>query len=53
MAAQQALETQDANLAMQVCQAIVQLAGGGAPAPAEAPGQPVYRKGGVLKYWKK
>lgn len=52
MACQQALETQDCNLAMQVCQAFMQLAGGGGePAPAEAPGQPVYRKGGKLSRW--
>lgn len=45
MAAQQALQTQDANLAMQVCQALVQMAGGG-EAPTEQ--EPVYRKGGIL-----
>lgn len=51
-AAAQAVQTQDAQLALQVCQALVQAAGGGAPqeAPAE---EPVYRKGGQLKYWKK
>lgn len=53
MACQQALETQDCNLAMQVIQAVMQMIGGGAPAPAEAPGEPVYRAGGRLKYWKK
>lgn len=51
-ACQQALESQDCNLAMQVCQALMQMAnGGGEPAPAEAPGQPVYRKGGRLSRW--
>lgn len=47
----QALQAQDCNAAMQVCEAFVQLIqqaqGGGAP--EEAPqGEPVYRKGGVL-----
>lgn len=52
MACQQAVETQDCNIALQVCQAILQMMGGGAPeAPAEAPGQPVYRKGGKLSRW--
>lgn len=46
MACQQALETQDCNLAMQVIQAVMQMIGGGAPAPAET--QPVYKKGGIL-----
>ena len=51
-ACQQALESQDCNLTMQVCQALLQMAGGGGePAPAEAPGQPVYRKGGRLSRW--
>lgn len=55
MACQQALETQDCNLAMQVCQAFLQLAGGGGePAPAAPEGQaPVYKMGGRLAYWKK
>lgn len=55
-ACQQALDTQDCQLAMQVCQAILQMMGGGAPAPEQAPpGQePVYRKGGrLLRYQKK
>lgn len=48
--AAQALQSQDCNAAMQVCQAFVQMLqqaqGGGA---AEQPqGEPVYRKGGVL-----
>lgn len=54
MACQQALETQDCNLAMQVLQAIMQMLGGGAPeaAPAAPEGQaPVYKKGGKLAGW--
>lgn len=49
--AQQALETQDCEAAMQVCEAFVQLlsqAGGGAPAPAPAEEEPVFRRGGRL-----
>lgn len=52
--AMQALQSQDCNAAMQVCEAFVQLVqqaqGGGAPeggAPAEQ-GEPVYRAGGRL-----
>ena len=55
-ACQQALETQDCQLAMQVMQAILQMAGGGAPeqAPAAPEGQePVYRKGGRLVKWQR
>ena len=50
MACQQALESQDCNLAMQVLQAIVQMLGGGAPeGPAVPQGQqPVFGKGGRL-----
>ena len=51
MACQQVLETQDCNLAMQVCQAILQMIGGGQEAPAEAPGAPVYKAGGKLSKW--
>ena len=53
MACQQALETQDCNLAMQVLQALVQMLGGGAPeGPAAPEGQaPVFRKGGKLAGW--
>lgn len=52
-AAAQAVQTQDANLALQVCQALVQMAGGGAQeAPAAPEGQqPVYKKGGKLSKW--
>lgn len=55
--AQQALQAQDCEIAMQVCQMLMELlAGGGAPAeaaPAEAApmpaeGEPVYRRGGRL-----
>ena len=55
MACQQALESQDCNLAMQVCQALMQMAGGGGePAPAAPEGQePVYRMGGKLSHWTK
>lgn len=45
-AAMAALESQDPNLAMQVCQMLLELVGatqGGAPQ-----GQPVFRKGGKL-----
>lgn len=50
--AQQAVQAQDCEIAMQVCQMLLELAGG-APAPAEgaaAPveGEPVYRNGGKL-----
>jgi len=38
MACQQALETQDCNLAMQVLQAIMQMLGGGAPEAAAPEG---------------
>ena len=54
MAAAQAVQTQDTQLALQVCQALVELAqgGGGEPAPAAPEGQaPVYRKGGRLVRW--
>ena len=54
--AQQAIQAQDCNIAMQVCQMLLELAGGGAPAeaapaeaaPAPAEGEPVYRRGGRL-----
>lgn len=45
-AAAQAVQTQDAQLALQVCQALVEMAGGGAP--QEAPAEPVYKRGGKL-----
>lgn len=43
-AAAQAVQTQDAQLALQVCQALVEMAG----APQEAPAEPVYKRGGKL-----
>lgn len=46
----QALQAQDCQMAMQVCEAFIQLiqqAQGGA-APAEPQGEPVFKKGGVL-----
>lgn len=54
--AQQALQAQDCQIAMQVCQMLLELAGGGVPAegapaeaaPAPAEGEPVYRRGGRL-----
>jgi hypothetical protein len=55
--AQQAVEAQDCEIAMQVCQMLLELAGGGAApaeaapaeaAPAPAEGEPVYRRGGRL-----
>ena len=55
-AAAQAVQTQDAQLALQVCQAIVQMAGGGAaPTEQAPPGQePVYKRGGrLIRFQKK
>lgn len=50
----QALQTQDCNLAMQFVQIVLQQLGGGGGEAAPAPeGQPVYKKGGRLSYWKK
>jgi len=43
-----ALQNQDCNLAMQVLQAIVEMLGGGAPAPEQAP---VYKMGGKFSHW--
>lgn len=48
-AAAQAVQTQDAQLALQVCQALVELAGGGGQAPQQ---EPVYKRGGKLAYFK-
>ena len=48
-AAAQAVQTQDGNFALQVCQALLEaMGGGGQPAPTE---QPVYGKGGRLVRW--
>lgn len=49
-ACQQALQSQDCELAMQVCNALLQMMGGGAPAAPEG-AQPVYGKGGRLVKW--
>ena len=55
--AQQAVQSQDCQIAMQVCQMLIQALGGGNPqtepqpqetTPAPAEGEPVYRKGGRL-----
>ena len=53
--AMQAVQSQDCQIALQVCQALAEMAGAGAqPAPeAAAPatpadGEPVYRTGGIL-----
>lgn len=55
--AQQAVQGQDCEMAMQVCQMLIEaLGGGGGPqeaapqetAPAPAEGEPVYRRGGRL-----
>lgn len=53
MACQQALETQDCNLAMQVLQAIMQMLGGGGAPEAAAPegAAPVYKMGGKFSKW--
>lgn len=45
-AAQEALQAQDCQLAMQVLQALLQQVG--EAAPAQPQGEPVYRKGGQL-----
>lgn len=47
--AMQALQNQDCQMAMQVCQGLLQvLQSMQGPAPQEAQGKPVFRKGGVL-----
>lgn len=54
--AQQAVQGQDCEIAMQVCQMLIEALGGGAQqqpapqeaAPAPAEGEPVYRRGGRL-----
>lgn len=51
--AQQAVQNQDCQTAIQVCQMLLEMMGGGggeqAPAPApEEQGEPVYRMGGRL-----
>lgn len=51
MACQQALESQDCQLAMQVCQAVIQMLGGGGEPAAPAGEAPVYKMGGKLSRW--
>ena len=60
--AQQAVQNQDCQIAIQVCQMVLEmLGGGGAPEQGGAPestpapeGQPVYRRGGrLVRYIKK
>lgn len=48
--AMQALQNQDCQAAMQVCQVFVQMAqqAGGQGAPQQQAGEPVFRKGGIL-----
>lgn len=54
--AQQAIQAQDCEIAMQVCKILLELTGAGAPTeatpaevgPAPAEGEPVYRRGGRL-----
>ena len=54
MACQQAVQSNDCQLALQVCAAVLQMIGGGGgeEAPQAPEGQaPVYRKGGRLVRW--
>lgn len=48
--AAQALQTQDANMAMEVCNGLVEFVQilQSQAAPQEAPAEPVYRRGGTL-----
>lgn len=56
MGCQEAVETQNCEVALQVCEMLLQMAGGGAapaeaapePVPEEAEGEPIYRTGGRL-----
>ena len=51
-ACQQALQSQDCELAMQVCAAIMQMMGGTPEAPAAPENQqPVFKKGGKFSKW--
>lgn len=50
-ACQQALQSQDCELAMQVCAALLQMLGGAPEAPVAPEGQPVFKKGGKLSRW--
>lgn len=44
----QAIQNQDCNAAMQVCQVLVELAQQSQAPAEEQPGEPVYRRGGSL-----
>lgn len=47
--AQQAVQNQDCQIAIQVCQMVLEmLGGGGAEAGGAPPSEPVYRRGGRL-----
>lgn len=52
--AAQALQNNDGEMALQVCQAFLelvqQMSGEGGGAPAQPQGEPVYRKGGKIAY---
>lgn len=51
-ACEQAVQSQDCSLAMQVCQALLQMAGGGEATPQAPENQaPVYKAGGKLSRW--
>lgn len=45
--AQQAVQNQDCQIAIQVCQMVLEMLGG-APAGGTPPSEPVYRRGGRL-----
>lgn len=46
--AAQAVQSQDCQMAIQVCQMLMEMAGGGQQQAAPAEGEPVYRRGGRL-----
>ena len=56
MGCQEAVETQNCEIALEICGMLLEMAGGGeapaeeapAPAPEQADSEPVYRKGGKL-----
>lgn len=49
----QGLQNQDCNMLAQAAQMFLQAIQGGGEAPAEAPGAPVYRRGGRLVRWER
>lgn len=54
MACQEAVQTQNCEIALQVCQVLLQMMGGGGEQPApQAPegAAPVYRRGGKFSRW--